>query len=261
MLIIDSSPRNASKLKYKRQGAAISGLNIPQFENGIRNLGVLHDILARQFPEGQLESWVPGVSGGSMIFEASNRLFTPAYDMGPGAAIDFPVEWDVGRKLQTLGGDKFQFTEDNLVFYRMRNIEDDIERCECLTAIVLERRLIPMVINRSHAIPPAKFRLGDIVEMEFLVTAVRVGKERYRMLVKLKGLTLVDDSCSKVSSQPPGVAQQFANGTELQLASLSRIQQQMDRAKRSQGTKRSSSDVEDDDSEALKSVSRMRIDA
>jgi len=107
---------------------AISGLDAPAFETGIRNLAVLYDILARHFPEGQLEPWVPSVSGGSIIFEASNRLFTPAYDMVPGTAIDFPLEWDSGRKLQTAAGDKFKFIKDNLVAYSMRKIEDDIER-------------------------------------------------------------------------------------------------------------------------------------
>jgi len=115
------------------------------------------------------------------------------------------------------------------------------------------------VINRFYEISPAKFRLGDIVEVEFMVTAVRIGKDRFRMLVKLKGLTLIDDSCSKVrlySSRSPDV--QLIVGM-LQLASLSRIQLQMSAAKAS-ACKRSNSEMEHSDSEALRRVSRMRID-
>ncbi|KDR70811.1 hypothetical protein GALMADRAFT_144305 [Galerina marginata CBS 339.88] len=170
----EQCPKNTSKYKYMRQHVEVVGMNVMNFNKAVENIGIIHGIFERQFPEGQLEQWTPKISCEMLAVETSNRIFTPSYDTDQSASLPFPKSWDTSGKLRQAMSDKYCFCKDNIVNYHVRTKNQNLSD-----------------------VSPVIFRVGDIVEVQIALKVIQVDKSKYRMLTTLRALTLLDDSCSK----------------------------------------------------------------
>jgi hypothetical protein len=56
-----------------------------------------------------------------------------------------------------------------------------------------------MLFNRFFEVDPACFRVGDIVEVQMTIAAVPIRNKKYKMILQLRSIALVDSSFTDVS--------------------------------------------------------------
>ncbi|THU99877.1 hypothetical protein K435DRAFT_855240 [Dendrothele bispora CBS 962.96] len=98
-------------------------------------------------------------------------------------SIPFQDGVDPDGVLRRMLGNGIVHTEENTVLYMKANKPD-----------------LPNLKWRYQDINPANFSIGDIVEIQFTIMAVRQKQGDYKIIFVLKSLTLLDDSISLAAS-------------------------------------------------------------
>ena len=110
---------------------------------------------------------------------------------------------------------------------------------------------------RYHEINPMKLRPGDVVEAQVSFVAILLKGQKYKLLVVLRAITLLDCSPLRVSqhsAKPP-------NANEKQNASIARrLSRGTESRRASQGLKRKIGYDEDNECNAREKLSRMHLD-
>ena len=110
---------------------------------------------------------------------------------------------------------------------------------------------------RYHEISPMKIRPGDVVEAQVSFVAILLKGQKYKLLVVLRAITLLDCSPLRVSQR---LAKLF-NANEKQNASMARRMRWGTEPRRaSQCLKRKIGYDEDEERNAREKLSRMHLD-
>ncbi|CAA7271373.1 unnamed protein product [Cyclocybe aegerita] len=160
---------------YFCQSAALTGFGSESFADAIRCIEEIHNIFACHFPEGSLELWNASSSAGYLTIDMANRYFTPHSQASPDQIISFSFAIDPDGILAACTTDgTLVHTKDNSVEYYERYQEGEKQRYE--------------------AIDPIKFHIGDIAEAQVSFVVIRLKEQKYKMLIVMRALTLLDSS-------------------------------------------------------------------
>ncbi|KAF9464019.1 hypothetical protein BDZ94DRAFT_1356192, partial [Collybia nuda] len=165
--------------RHIRQAVTITGLSTPTFQQGIDNIAYLYMMFSNQFPDGKMEIWQPSSFNGHVALDAHARYLTERRLAPQEQHIEYAIGVDPHGALADLQGHDFIHGPDNYVEYlAMQHIS----------------------LTRYSPTNPINFRVGDIVEVQLAFMAVPIKDQRYKMLVSLRGITLLDDSHRNVST-------------------------------------------------------------
>lgn len=172
----------------------------------MESLSELSNHLARFFEEGSWVGWAPSEHLGSPVLEANSRYYTLRSSQLVPNDQPFPKDMDPRGFLERGKGLEFAYTEDNLVeFWRYNKDKDRFVPFQYLQSMSL-------ILLSYITLNPREFKNGDIVEahVSFLMVKMSVGQHngsdrfkappKYRMLVTLRGLTLLARKEHKVRS-------------------------------------------------------------
>ncbi|KAJ7587639.1 hypothetical protein C8J56DRAFT_1050881 [Mycena floridula] len=176
--------QNQVRLPIKAsQSIAITGLDSKQFENTIMCISEICEHFDRSFPDNAMARWMPNKLDNSNydLVQVSNRYFTKKQDANPEDKIPISTEIDPHNYLTRAAGQELVHTADNIVDYFQ----------------IHEKELTDNIEIEYMALNPIQFRVGDVVEVQMSFAAIPNGKDKYRILLLLRGLTLLDSSISK----------------------------------------------------------------
>jgi hypothetical protein len=148
-------------------------------------------------PEASLESWALTASTAlGSIFEASNRYFTSKRDAPDMVPVPIPPSIDPHGILENLKKGGFIYGEENEVYYYRAHetTSSGTKRYEIYipkdTALMKEPKSV-------ETVNPQIFRVGDIVEAQVSFIVVPLKDKKYKMIVVLRSIALLDATFSQ----------------------------------------------------------------
>ncbi|THU86706.1 hypothetical protein K435DRAFT_804899 [Dendrothele bispora CBS 962.96] len=161
-----------SDAPYLRQHVGITGLGLAYMTDAVDNIHRLYAKFERALQSQDLHPWAADQSCGYNTMEFQQIAGT------------LPLDGvDPDGVLRRMLGNGIVHTEENTVLYMKANKPD-----------------LPNLKWRYQDINPANFSIGDIVEIQFTIMAVRQKQGDYKIIFVLKSLTLLDDSISLAAS-------------------------------------------------------------
>ncbi|THU94611.1 hypothetical protein K435DRAFT_668107, partial [Dendrothele bispora CBS 962.96] len=176
---LKSTRINRSQVPYLRQHVGITGLGLPYMSEAIEKLHQLYAKFERILGSEELNAWKADHSYDYDGITANNRYFTVGSNASGRQSVSFQQGVDPDNVLRRLLGDGVAHTEENAVLY-MKATKSENSNWQ------------------YQDISPSDFSVGDIVEIQFTVMAVRQKEGNRKMIIVLKSLTLLDDSFSLV---------------------------------------------------------------
>ncbi|KAH6907176.1 hypothetical protein BKA70DRAFT_1428145 [Coprinopsis sp. MPI-PUGE-AT-0042] len=176
--------RNAakSKARYLKQGVSLTGFNVPSFSTAVEKIGMVYAEFSRnvgEFDLAPLSLVTLGHEGPSI--DVANRYFTSRKDDPYGKALEFGTGIDPSGILTSCLGQDLLYGEDNVVEYYQRTLNKEDGKVSV------------------DAIPPVRFRVGDIVEVQATFSLVPVKGRQWKMVATLRCITLLDGSITQDS--------------------------------------------------------------
>ncbi|THU78561.1 hypothetical protein K435DRAFT_845747 [Dendrothele bispora CBS 962.96] len=164
---------------YLRQHIGITGLNLSYMTAVIENLHRLHTKFDRALTGEEFDAWSPDMSYREHESVTANcRYFMVGHTAVGRPAVQFQPGVDPDGVLNKMICDTIIHTEDNVVLYMKATKSEDTQKW------------------RYTPLQPQHFSVGDIVEIQLTVMAVRKKHGGYRMMTVLKSVALLDDSIS-----------------------------------------------------------------
>ncbi|KIM72485.1 hypothetical protein PILCRDRAFT_81820 [Piloderma croceum F 1598] len=179
---INNISRNEhARCRYLRQAITISGMGSEYLNKAMDNIMQIHKLFNRQHKDDQLELWQPSAYEDSYGIDASNHYFSARKDNPGSRAIPFLPMVDPKGTLTGLSSSMMNFvhTQENQVQY-------------------YEYVADTSGIKGYESTDPNKFRIGDIVEVQLLFVVVPVKENKYRLILVMHALALLDCTQSKV---------------------------------------------------------------
>ncbi|KAH7903324.1 hypothetical protein BJ138DRAFT_1020827, partial [Hygrophoropsis aurantiaca] len=173
---LKTRPRG-NQARHMRQSVVLSGLGLPAFEDAITTLYGIHTLLGRNVPPGALEKWQPFDYIGTRAIEIQNRYFTVKRFGNGLPKLPFDLLCDSNGYLEDCSTPEMYHTEDNEVDYYSSADTG----------------------YRATKISPSAFRAGDLVEACLSVITSPISADKYKMLVVLRSLALIDSTHTMVS--------------------------------------------------------------
>jgi hypothetical protein len=167
-------------------------------DKSIKLIQEIHHFMSRTFPENQMDNWTPGFYQDYPAIDMANRYMTDRHDMGNVNPIDIPASVDPKGELTKLMGEEYVHLPENQVTYF------ELVGCDGIykySGPILKTRTNTYLLKqyRNRRIDPIAFRTGDIVEAQFTFSVVAILGKRYKMLLTLRSLMLLDTEPLRVS--------------------------------------------------------------
>ena len=160
------------------------------------SMEVVYKLFSHQLHTGKLEAFELGLYEGALAIDSHSRYFTERRLAPQETHADIPATIDPNGILNALRTQKFIYGPDNHVDFVYSTKEGD-ERMYVISCLLI----ITLTVNlRMQKSSPAIFKLGDIIEVVAALVCVPMMGQCYKLLLKLRGLTLLDKSMRSVSS-------------------------------------------------------------
>ncbi|KAF5353590.1 hypothetical protein D9758_013781 [Tetrapyrgos nigripes] len=194
-----SGTHGHKQVPYLRQHIGILGLGLPYMNTSINKFHLLFAKFQRALNGHTLNPWVPDNSFGSghVGITASCRYFTVGQNALGKQNVPFQDGVDPDQVLQSFLKDGVAHTEENDMLYMKASK--------------------PGNKWRYTDVQPSAFTIGDIVEIQFTVIAVRQHNDTYKMIMILKSILLLNDSVSTAAT----IARNSAIPSQISIASPS----------------------------------------
>ncbi|KAF7985752.1 hypothetical protein HWV62_345 [Athelia sp. TMB] len=168
--------------RFMKQTVRLTGFGCEEFKKSVDAIASIAIMMGENVERGDLESWTPVRFRNWQALDIGNRYFVYQHIEGDAVAIPMPASVDPDGVLASIAGEKWVYTEENEVSYFRMRINGD-GKAKYTTSI------------------PSEFKVGDLVEAQFSVLAVRRrGKENiYSLKLVLRALTLLDDTHGKTA--------------------------------------------------------------
>ncbi|KAH7907989.1 hypothetical protein BJ138DRAFT_1116223 [Hygrophoropsis aurantiaca] len=158
------------QLRHMRQSITITGLGQSSFDSAVSSLYALQPLLARTAPPGAMEKWQPGEYKNVVSLDIQNRYFTLRRYADGAEKINFDDSVDPDGFLEDNNSRDLIHTEDNKVEYYASATAGAVK------------------------VSPSTFRAGDIVEASLSVEMTPVSNEKYKMILILRSLALINST-------------------------------------------------------------------
>lgn len=209
--------------RYLKQSLALTGLGGTKFSTMIENIYDIQHIFERSLPHNTMDAWVPSYYETFQALDMGNRYFTDRRDINSDDPISFGTEIDPHNILTNALSNEFVHLLENKVdYYEAQQGTDNI--------------------IRYYEINPMKIHPGDVVEVQVSFVAIPLKQQRYKLLVVLRAITLLD--CSPLRNA--SIARCMSRGAEPRRAS--------------QSLKRKIGYEEDEEHDTGEKLSKMRLD-
>ncbi|THU94769.1 hypothetical protein K435DRAFT_667775, partial [Dendrothele bispora CBS 962.96] len=172
---------HSSQAPYLRQHIGITGLGLAYMSQAIEHFHQLYAKFERGLASEEIDAWHADQSYKYEGITANSHYFTVGANAAGRQSIPFQDGVDPEGILRRLLGDGTVHTEENSVLY-MKATNTGQSKW------------------RYSDLSPSNFSIGDIVEIQFTVMAIRKREGNYKMVIALRSLTLLDDSISLVRS-------------------------------------------------------------
>lgn len=195
----NSGPGSNHICKHIRQAVTLTGLGSKSFGEGVDNIAQAYMKFITFFPEDQLELWQPTMFNPHVAIDAHSRYFTERRFSPQEPNIPFGPMVDPKGILTSIQGNDFIHGQDNYVEYLEHRLKDGNSRW------VQEKHDIQFInlhieTHSSYVeTNPLNIRVGDIVEVQLAFVTIPVAKEKFRMLICLRGITLLESGHRNVS--------------------------------------------------------------
>jgi len=129
--------------------------------------------------------------------ELSNRYFTPCKDMAEGGELVLLADIDPYGYLAKVVGTALCYTEENAVLYfeRQGSNDDDYKFSDSYHEGNYDSRTFR---HRYTPVKPVIFGVSDIVEVQASFMAVPLKQGKFKSVMVLRGITLVDGTFTQV---------------------------------------------------------------
>ena len=188
--------REAHTRPYLKQSVSLTALGVEGFQTAVESIEEIHRLFSRNFPEGALEGWAPSQFEGFLTIDAANRFFTHCSLANAADIIPFSTTIDPDGVLKKGITERYIHTSENVVEYYEKTTVGERTRSEYIDNYTGHY----LSLSRYISINPVKFQYGDIVEAQVSFQTVALKGGKYKMLVVLRALTLLDAMPTKVRS-------------------------------------------------------------
>jgi hypothetical protein len=156
----------------------------------------IYDIFQRQFADGKLEGWFPGVHRGHTALDASNRYLMPKKDVPDADHIPFDEAVDPHGILEAMRKTGYVHTEENVVHYYVRQIDEKGDQWW----VESTRQPLTYTDPQQSFEPagPQIFHIGDIVEAQVSFIVIPLKGKSAKMLTILHSIALLNTEITKV---------------------------------------------------------------
>jgi hypothetical protein len=196
----NNQTRSPSQARYLRQGVALVGYGTTTFNNAIISAQEIYGLFDRNLPEGSLEPWALGTASMAQgtTFEASNRYFTSKRDAPDMEPVPISPLIDPRGILEGLKKEELLHGEENQVYY-YRVHESALRATKRYETHILDDRSQTLTKTKSvETVNPQIFRVGDIVEAQVSFIAVPLKDSKYKLIVVLRSIALLNANFSQV---------------------------------------------------------------
>ena len=147
----------------------------------------------RSFPSNTLEPWkcsfLPGTT--HPVVDIANRYFSDKRHVQSEDIIELPRDIDPRGVLKKAAAGQYVYTSENEVkYFRKVKVEEEVKCVLCLLIFIK---------YRYATVPPMEFRVGDAVEVQLSFVGITISGGKYKILLVLRAITLLDTTLSKVS--------------------------------------------------------------
>lgn len=197
-----SIPRTLNRLIDLKQSVTLTGLGTDRFDAAVHGMQTIHQVLSNHVSRagGRLRNWTPGRDGQDLTLTFANRYLTSARDVGDETSIDMSAVVDPLNVLRPLIKNEVH-TADNVVEYWEC-------RDGCSTRCVQHISFM-LCINNSEVhfsevykeIKPGLLTLTHLVEVQVSFVIIRVARQEYAFVPKLRAICLLNRIVETVSIQ------------------------------------------------------------
>ncbi|KAF9540521.1 hypothetical protein CPC08DRAFT_650867, partial [Agrocybe pediades] len=159
---------------YIRQGITVTGLGTEYFSKCVQGMEQVYLAFVNTMSEGSMDEWNPSSYKDYLAIESHSRYFSKVPSTTVTAAVAFTSLEDPSGVLQSMEGDGFMHTADNVVEYRSRIVNQQTSTAQY-----------------KH-ISPQNFRVGDIVEVSIAFSAYPCANNKVKFVPKLEGILLLN---------------------------------------------------------------------
>ncbi|KAF8220026.1 hypothetical protein L208DRAFT_1336195, partial [Tricholoma matsutake] len=164
------------------QGITLTGLGTPTFEWAVDAAQEIYRLFNQSFEDGMLESWMTSTTQSTTghSLNTSNRYVTSKKDTPQMVHIPFSPTIDPHSFLEQMLKGSYVHGDNNTVeYYQVYKNQDGT--------------------RRFQAVGPHTFHIGDIVETQVSFIAMPLKEQKYKLLVVLHLIALLNKAYSQVS--------------------------------------------------------------
>jgi hypothetical protein len=180
----------------------ITGLGTPIFQKCVDKLLQIHALVTSYMPDGSLEPYSLPFLEGHPCLDVSTRYFTSRIDDPMGEIVPFSNYVDPRGDLQSVmmtNDNLFHGVDNKVLYYRLVQ-DQDTERPRCAQFALMMWTILTAMYSFA-TFDPAKFKIGDIVEIQLSVTVAAVKDGRFKMIPQLRSLAQLDSTHRQVRVQ------------------------------------------------------------
>jgi hypothetical protein len=194
---------NGSKQRYAgyiRQYVALTGLGLEEFNQVLMGLARAHKYFEDFLPPNKLEPLEPFAINGNLALACHTRYLTARRFCRSAIAQPFGPGVDPNGDLARIAGTSHIHTEDNVVQYLgiKHDSKQDIKYVYPSASSIKNNNNLTSIFVRYININPVRFQNGDIVEVTLSFFCHQTRSEKFKMMISLKTMTLLDDKIREV---------------------------------------------------------------
>ncbi|KAH6880230.1 hypothetical protein BKA70DRAFT_1447514 [Coprinopsis sp. MPI-PUGE-AT-0042] len=173
-------PRSLSQLRALRQHVKVTGLGNASFDQTAVTLERIHSEFQEHLPENVVDPFQFTPYEGYQCIESHARYFTDRALVPYESNNSFLPYVDPRETLARAQPDSFIHALDNQVEYCSVSLDDKGSR-------------------RYRACSPASVRIGDIVEIAFICSAIPIKGARFKLILQLRAVTVLSSAARTAS--------------------------------------------------------------
>ncbi|KAF8222859.1 hypothetical protein L208DRAFT_1320145 [Tricholoma matsutake] len=164
------------QLRYLQQLVMLTSLGSSSMRDSITAIQAIHHTFLRAVPDDSMEEWAPTMFEDYEAVDMGNRYFTNRKHISSSEVVRFKAGVDPDGMLEAV-------SEGTDVAHTWENEVEYFELCKHTGGQ-----------KRYNVIDPIKFRIGDIVEAQVSFVVVPLKGKKYKMIIVLRALTLLDST-------------------------------------------------------------------
>ena len=194
-----SIPHNLNRLIDLKQSVTITGLGTKEFDTAVHGIQTLYQAFSNHVVRagGRLRKWTPGRDNQDLMLTFANRYLTLSRNVGDEPSEDLSTTVDPFNVLRPILRGEVH-TADNVVEYWERRGEESRYIYYLLSSFNSIFTISSFSVEYAQ-IKPGLFALTNLVEVQVSFAAIRVSRQEYVFIPKLRAICLLNRVVETVS--------------------------------------------------------------